>query len=98
MKAILLKSLYSALTTSRTEAQIVSRRSRANPLFVITGWNIRYFLTSSFQLSDIFQNSDIICLSEHYLFGEQKILLSEYSSGHDGIVVCSNDKSRFYGW
>ena len=78
---------------SRTEAQIVT--SRANSLFVITRWNIRYFLTSGFQLSDIFQNSDIMCLSEHCLSEEQKRLLSEYSSDHDGIVVCSNDNPGF---
>ena len=62
---------------------------------MITGWNIRYFFTSSFELSDIFQNSDIICLSEHCLFEEQKTLLLEYSSDHDGIVVCSNDNLDF---
>ena len=62
---------------------------------MITGWNIRYFFTSIFELCDIFQNSDIICLSEHCLFEEQKTLLLEYSSDHHGIVVCSNDNLDF---
>ena len=80
---------------SRTEAQIVSRPEQIRRSFVITRWNIRYFFTSSFELSDILQNSDIICLSEHCLFEEQKTLLSEYSPDHDGIVVCSNDNPDF---
>ena len=58
------------------------------------GWNIRHFLTSSFQLPDIFQNQ-ILCLSEHCLFEEQKTPFSEYSSDHDTIVVCSNDNPDF---
>ena len=45
----------------------------------------------------------MICLSEHCLFEEQKTLLLEYSSNHDGIVasnhdgivVCSNDNLDF---
>ena len=69
--------------------------SKANSLFVIMGWTIRYFLTSSFQLSDIFQNSDIIRLSKHCLFEEQKTLLLEYLSDHDDIVICSNDNPDF---